>query len=344
MRAFSLVFLALLTACPIGIQDGDRDDDDRDAGPDTGYPAPATDLVAPRGAADTFEIASWNVKNFPCGNESFSSTCRAEAADTPSLLADLIASMDLDIVALQEIADEEAFQEVVDRLPEHEGVLSSHTYGDGSYQKIGYVYRSTEVEAGTASLLFQSSDNFPRPALQTQFTWSGLGTPIRLTAISVHLKAGEGGDDRDRRTGAIAQLEQYMQNLVDGSGDDNLIALGDFNETVDDAAGQQVFLPFRDPSRYVIRTEANAESGEATFIPSDVILDAVTVRGRRVGDHPHAARGAGRLSRAPERSPAGGAGAVALTDRRATSAPSPRGRGRRPSGAAPRSTRWDRRG
>ena len=63
-----------------------------------------------------------------------------------------------------EIEDETAFEELVTRLPHHEGLLSSHTYGDGTYQKVGYIYRSDLLSLTGGALLFQNQGfDFPRP-------------------------------------------------------------------------------------------------------------------------------------------------------------------------------------
>jgi endonuclease/exonuclease/phosphatase family metal-dependent hydrolase len=258
-------------ACPLG-RDRDRDD----AGPvDSGYPPPATDVTAAIGTDATLDIGTWNVKNFPCGNSSETSTCRPGAEDTPALAADVIASLDLDLVALQEVADEEAFYELADRLPEHVGILSGHTYSDGSYQKIGYLYRATVLSAGAPGELFRTDNNFPRPALQVPFTWTGGDSPFTFLAISVHLKAGEGTLDSDRRKAAISRMEAHARNLVDGAGEDNIIFLGDFNENIRTSTGLQNFAPFLDATRYDVRTRANADAREFSFIPSGVVLDHI---------------------------------------------------------------------
>jgi endonuclease/exonuclease/phosphatase family metal-dependent hydrolase len=277
VKAMLILTAVALCACPIGRprdRDDDEDDEDDPVDAGTGFPSPRTDLTEKLGGDGTLEIAAWNVKNFPCGNPSFSTECRDNPEETPELLADLIASMDIDLLAVEEIADEDAFNETVQRLPEHESVLSTHTYGDGSYQKIGYIYRASVLEAGAPTLLFNNDGDFPRPALQVEFTWTGGGQSLSFLAIAVHLKAGENPEDRDRREAAIAQMEQFASNLVDGSGNNNIIMLGDFNETLD-GDGFTSFAPLRDTSRYRIRTQANANSGESSFIPSGVILDHI---------------------------------------------------------------------
>lgn len=262
---------AALTACPIGTPP----DDERDAGPDdTGYPAPRTDLTAALGDDGTLDVAAWNLKNFPCGNASYSTVCRDDQAGSVELVTDLIASMALDVIAVEEIADVDAFDEIVQRLPRHEGVLSSDEYYDGTYQKIGVIYDATVLEAGEPLALFASSDDFPRPAFQVELSWTGPGDPLTFLVIALHLKAGETSEDRGERTRAIAQLEQYVGNLVDGAGQDNVMVIGDFNETLD-AEGIAVFQPLRDTARYTIETSVNFAAGEATYISSDAIIDHI---------------------------------------------------------------------
>jgi endonuclease/exonuclease/phosphatase family metal-dependent hydrolase len=270
-----LAAASLLIGCTGSAQSDDDDDVSEGEGEpgDTGFPDPRDDVTARIGADETLDIGAWNIKNFPCGNASFSTVCREDAEDTPSLVADVVASLALDIVAFEEITSEDAFFEVVQRLPHHEGVLSEHTYGDGTFQKIGFLYDARVIDAGDEALLFPTDDAFPRPALQVPFTWRDTG--LSLFAIAVHLKAGQEPEDFERRGAAIERMDSYARNLVDGEGQDKIIMLGDFNETLTDTAGLANFAPLRDAARYTIRTQTNAAADEATFLPSNVILDHI---------------------------------------------------------------------
>jgi hypothetical protein len=100
------------------------------------YAPPRTDVVAAVGSPATLEIATWNIENFPAD------------AGTPRYVAELIASLELDVIVVLEIADEAEWRERLDRQREHEGVLSSHTFGATSYQKIGVIYRAGLVTVG----------------------------------------------------------------------------------------------------------------------------------------------------------------------------------------------------
>lgn len=237
-----------------------------DGGGSSMYPAPRTDVVPRVGGDGSLDVATWNLEFFPLEQAS------------PRLVADLIASLDLDLIAVQEIASTSGFQELIDRLPDHEGILSSDTYSDGTYQKIGFIYRADLMDAGPPTLVFQGDGyEFPRPALQVTFTADdGDHPPVSFVAISVHLKAGFGSEDGHRRELAIQMLDDYTRQMVDGSGDDDVILLGDFNEEIDDAEGQARFAPFLSaPDRYDVRTGGLASAGEVSFIPSQVMLDHV---------------------------------------------------------------------
>lgn len=242
--------------------------DDTPAGPDAGpgqpdassYEPPRTDLVPRVGSDDALDIATWNIENFPL------------MPSTPRLVADLIASMDLDVIALQEIEDIASFEELVARLPGYKGILSNHTYGNGTYQKVAFIYRTDVVEVGPAVLLFDNNGyEFPRPPLQVIMTAGDL----EFVAITLHLKAGGGDEDKARREVAIEMLEDHVRGSVEGSGDDEILMLGDFNERIDTSDGAARFEPFLgDPAAYEFHTDT-LPNGAASFIPSGRVIDHV---------------------------------------------------------------------
>ncbi len=209
-------------------------------------------------------MATWNIENYP-KNDS-----------TPATLADLISSLDLDMVALQEVQDIAAFNELVERLRGYEGMLSSHTYGDGTYQKVGYVYRSNLISMSGAFLLFsQQGYEFPRPPFKVDVNVNNGTRSFDFTAIALHLKAGGGFSERQRREDAVVILENHLRTTVQGSGSGSLMVLGDFNDTLT-GAGEAVFSPIATaPQLYTIRTQANSSSGDVSFVPSSVLLDHI---------------------------------------------------------------------
>lgn len=247
-----------------GPQSGDEDAGAPfDAGPvPTGYPAPRSDLVDRVGRDDAIDIATWNIENFP------------QSETTASVVADLITSLDLDVIAVQEIRNVTAFDELVARLPKHKGALSPHTYSNGTYQKVGFIYRDDLVSLTNVTQLFQGSGyEFPRPPLQA--TLKVLGTDVELTIIALHLKAGLDSEDIERRAISIEMLASHVVNMVTGPADDEVLILGDYNETVTNSFGRDVLSPILEDSNFRFLTEALATSGTATFLPSNVMLDHI---------------------------------------------------------------------
>lgn len=231
---------------------------------DADYREPRADLVPAVGGVDSLELATWNIENFPA------------RASTPAIVADLITSLGLDVVVTQEIANENAWHELVARLPDHEAVLSTHRYSTGDYQKLGVIYRASEIAVGDLTLLFGNDGNaFPRPAISLPITELATGRTLEL--IGVHLKAGVDASDAARRTDAIVALDAHVQAQVATAGEADVVILGDYNEVVTDATGQAVLAPLLDhPERYTVHSAPLGQAGTVSFLPANIMLDQLT--------------------------------------------------------------------
>ncbi|MBX3154960.1 MAG: hypothetical protein KF773_03085 [Deltaproteobacteria bacterium] len=242
-----MIAIALAAACTVT-----RNYDPPDADPANPYPPPRTDLVPAVGGPATLEIGAWNIENFPA------------TTTTPAIVADVISSLDLDIVVVEEIASETAWAELLARLPEHEGVLSEHRYSATEYQKIGVIYRASQVQLSPPRLLFVTDPfAFPRPPFAVTVTADG----AEFDLIGVHLKAGGQPSDVERRRAAIRQLDGMLRTQVDGGGEDEVVVAGDYNEDVTSAEGRGVFQPLLGaPDRYTVRSEPLAQAGGFTYL------------------------------------------------------------------------------
>ncbi|MBL4633965.1 MAG: endonuclease/exonuclease/phosphatase family protein [Kofleriaceae bacterium] len=223
------------------------------------YPEPRSDLVPKAGSDATLEIATWNIENFP------------KRESTPKTVADIITSLDIDMIALQEIEDIAAFEEVVERLRGYEGVLSGHIYGNGNYQKVGYIFRKDLISMSGTYLLFQQDGyEFPRPGLKVDVHVNNGADSFDFTAIALHLKAGGGVENRSRREAAVVILENHLRATVDGPGNSSIVVLGDYNDTLEQNG---VWGPLNDGSRYTIRTEGNNSANQFSFVPFESLID-----------------------------------------------------------------------
>jgi len=241
---------------------GTKTDGGADANSDFPFPRPRTDLVPSVGTDATLEFATWNIENYP------------RNAATPGLAADLIASMDLDLVAFQEITDIDAFNELVSRLRGYESILSSHSYGDGSYQKVGFVYRSELLTLRNPFLLFaQQGYEFPRPVLKVDIEVASESGDYNFTALALHLKAGGGFENSKRREDAMVVLADYLKTAAQDNSS-GILVLGDFNTTMED--GVEAFAPLTDfPELYTVRSATNEANGEFSFVPFESLIDHV---------------------------------------------------------------------
>jgi len=238
--------LALAAGCTV------RQPPSPDADPEHPYPPPHTDLVPAVGSESTLEIATWNLHNFP------------STVYSATTVADLIASLDLDVVVVEEIASEDAWTELLLRLRDRDGILSTHVYTSDSYQKIGVIYRRSLVTASVPELLFDTDEYaFPRPPLAVTITVDG----ETIELVGVHLKAGTTPDDAVRRTQAVAQLDTFLRAQVDGGGENEVVLLGDYNERVTTDGGRTVLAPLLTaPDRYTVRTDPAAVAGGVTYL------------------------------------------------------------------------------
>ena len=260
MRRATLVLLAFTTACTV---QGNFSTDAAGTDPEFPYPPPRTNVVAPLGSEATLEIATWNIENFPANSA------------TASVVADVITSLDLDVIVVEEIASEEAWKELLLRLRDHDGLLSEHRYTPTDYQKIGVIYRKSLVTVGTPELLFVQDDfTFPRPPFALNVTIDG--APIEL--IGVHLKAGVQFEDAARRRDAVVALDGFLRNQVDTGGEAEVVLLGDYNERVIEVDDRAVLAPLLTaPDRYTMRTEPMAVAGGVSFLGfGGTMIDHIT--------------------------------------------------------------------
>ncbi len=212
------------------------------------------------GNTNTFEFGTWNIENFPKSDR---------AVDIAS---DVVKGTQVDLMAFEEVANEVAFQQLLDELPGFSAVLSPHQYGPNDYQKLAFIFREADVELVDWELLFVKEErNFPRPPLQAHFrikTGSRAGQDIYM--IAVHLKAKTVGDSQKRREEANKALEAYVADLIQRVPGAQVTLLGDFNERVTWPAGLNVYKPWTDkPESYTFQTKPMALAGEYTYISYD---------------------------------------------------------------------------
>ncbi len=201
------------------------------------------------GRNDTFEAVTWNLHNFP-----------SDTSRTLEILPDLITEIGADIYAVQEIAQNDYFEELVSLIPYYDGIVMN----SDRYQNLGFIYNTREVSIqGYEEIMEWEDYSFARIPLMIHLQWNGI--PVSL--ITVHFKANDSGSsDENRRRVSCNLLDGYITEYY---GNSNVIVLGDMNDELTDSASDNVFTTLiNQPEKYLFADMDIAESmntGNASY-------------------------------------------------------------------------------
>lgn len=197
------------------------------------------------GTAQSLDIVTFNLGTFPV--KGYSSVIA---------VASLLNTIDADVYALQEVASEPGFNQLVDLMPGYAGLFYLINNSDWN---LAYIYKTSEISLsqGSARLLFQDSEYFLRPPFEIRINHvpSGIG----LYLINNHLKCCGGYDNERSRRLASEMLKDYIDN---DRSDDAVIILGDLNDEITGTGtDENPFLNFiNDPANYLF-TDMDIASG-----------------------------------------------------------------------------------
>ncbi len=223
-------------------------------------------LVDRQGSESTFDIATWNIREFPLNGET-----------TITTIVQLIRDLDIDMFGFQELNDESAFFRIVDSLENYDGFISELP---GDILKLGIMYKRDIIAVTVPSQIYTSDwYAFPRPPLITYVEVKKEGEVIfNFSLIVNHLKAFGDDESVDRRREACLKLKEYIDSQILNSADPDLVMLGDFNDRLNDPADRNVFNPFlQDPMQnYIFLTAPLAD--QATYIGDNAnVIDHILI-------------------------------------------------------------------
>ena len=170
------------------------------------------------GTESTFDIITWNIEHFPKNNL------------TVSYLAELINSMNVDIIAMQEIWGDGAsgsFENLKIKLDGWDGYRKS--------SGLAYLYK-TELTINSLTEINELNEIIRKPYLLS-LTWSGQN----IYVINNHFKAYGGAENEAERKIAAEKIENYINEYLE---DLNVIVLGDLNDELNDEESVNVFQNF----------------------------------------------------------------------------------------------------
>jgi endonuclease/exonuclease/phosphatase family metal-dependent hydrolase len=259
----------------------------------------------------TFDLVTWNIEWF--GDEANSPPAVNPDSDQiqKESVKEVIAKLNADIYAVQEISDDALFQQMVSELPGYDYVLSEATSypndTEGTKQKIGFIYNTSTVEMVNTKVLLQTIHpyynggdesaltDFP-DADKTRFYASGR-LPFMLTAnvtidgntqqvniIDLHARANSSDGAQSRYDMRKYDVEMLKDSLDFFYPDANLILLGDYNDDVDETVADGINTTISsyqayvgDASNYNIVTSVLSAGGYRSYVFRENMIDHITV-------------------------------------------------------------------
>ncbi|NBC15959.1 MAG: T9SS type A sorting domain-containing protein [Bacteroidetes bacterium] len=191
----------------------------------------AAQTIDVKGSDASLDVAAWNI-------EWFGSASNGPSDDAQQLanVRAVIEQADIDLWAVQEMADTDDFQTLLDQLgDDYDGVLASNS----GQQRIGFVWKTALFSVRRIQHILEDEEyEFAfRPPLLMETDVTLPDTTVRVTFITVHMKAptAPSGESYDRRVAASQALKDHIDFLRPS---EPIIVLGDFN----DELGRSVYL------------------------------------------------------------------------------------------------------
>lgn len=167
------------------------------------------------GTGQTLDIVSFNVETFPLNGYT-----------SVMAVASLLKAIDADVYALQEVANESGFNQLIDLMP---GYIGLYYLINNSDWNLAYIFKTSEVtvDGSATRLLFTDSQYFPRPPFEVKIHHKPSGADLYI--INNHLKCCSGTDNETSRRMASVMMKDYIDT---SRPDDAVVVLGDMNDEI----------------------------------------------------------------------------------------------------------------
>jgi endonuclease/exonuclease/phosphatase family metal-dependent hydrolase len=225
---------------------------------------------------ETFDIATWNIEWF--GDSS--NGPENDALQLENVIR-VIETMDLDVYALQEIANPTLFRTLVESLENYNGFIANYSQS----QKVAWIYKTSTIDSiSTAYVATSGRWANGRDPFQFEFDATINGETRRIKAVNFHAKAFASQEDYNQRRSDAIALKQYADTRKTS---DRMILIGDYNDDVIESTWAGLVTPYEmfntDPD-YTIVTRALSEQGFTSF-RSLSMIDHITINSNLFDEH-----------------------------------------------------------
>ncbi|MDD2565116.1 MAG: endonuclease/exonuclease/phosphatase family protein [Salinivirgaceae bacterium] len=181
------------------------------------------------GTDSTLEVVTWNIEWFP-----------KNGTTTINYVTQIIKALDVDILAIQEIKDTNAFKQMMSNLDGFD-----YYFRSGYFAGLGYIYKTEFIEINDIYQIYTTNPYwrpFPRAPMVIDFNFQNQNYIV----FDNHFKCcGDGSmnlnnpdDEETRRYEAANLLKEYIDTHF---ADKNVMIVGDLNDLLEDNEQNNVF-------------------------------------------------------------------------------------------------------
>lgn len=203
------------------------------------------------GTNSTFEVITWNLERFPKNDQ-----------QTINYISQIIEALDVDFIAVQEINNITAFNQLVNALPGYNGYVEKII---DEYDGLAILYKPDVITINAIERIYSTSpywNTFPRAPMVIDLTYNNQ----QIYIIDNHLKCcGDNTlnlsattDEEYRRYEAVNLLKSYIDTNLQN---ENVIVLGDLNDELTDTQNNNVFQNILDDAAHYLFTDYDIASG-----------------------------------------------------------------------------------
>jgi len=217
--------------------------------------------IPPKGTPTTFDVATWNTEWFGSSSNGPSD----DALQFANVEA-TIAQSDIDLWAVEEIADVNDFSQLLSDLgPGFDGTLATNS----GTQRIGFIYKRDVVHVRSVKHILEQFDFATRPPLELEADITVGDTTLTVTFIVVHMKAFNDISSYDRRVDGSQRIKNHIDFTT--LANSRVMVMGDFNDELLDSITPGQPSPYdnflQDTDDYFFPTLSLEQAGIKTWIP-----------------------------------------------------------------------------
>lgn len=196
-----------------------------------------------------------------------------------AMLAQVIKDSGVEVMGVQEIADEKALQKVVSNLPGFDYILgTTGVRGNGKKQYIGIIYNAERVQCDKSSVKELKEAQVPHIMgdnhLRAPLIVDMKADNFSFTLVNVHMKSkrGEKGGKVSIRDEQAKIINKWMKDQIASGKDKDIILVGDCNDFID----SKCMKLLTDGVMQFATEEAKAK-GEYSNIPWKSLIDQIGI-------------------------------------------------------------------